>query len=196
MDDREAKARRAAATREARRASLAWEGRVENALEAAKQSRIVADFVHTEPAFTRQGIPLERSVTDFVGALEGGLAIGIEAKSTKEHRFPFAKVSGRQVEYLDALWRGGSLAMLAIEFREDGTGILRQFMIPWGEVPWEKAISAKTLTLAGLAAAGISPMPQTSTIASFLWKCEGCGSYVPKASGRARNTCCRLMPPF
>ena len=72
-----------------------------------------------------------RGPADYVGALKGGRAVAIEAKST-EGRFSRREVPQHQQDDLSHTADLGGLALLVVELRDTG----RIYAVEWSRVPW------------------------------------------------------------
>ncbi len=82
----------------------------------------------------RDGKPYEwagRGPADYVGALKGGRAVAIEAKST-EGRFSRREVPQHQQDDLERTAKCGGLALLVLELRDER----RIYVSEWMHVPW------------------------------------------------------------
>jgi len=174
----------------AQAAGEAFEELVEGLLKAATQTGLVADWEHTQPLFRRLGAgrfaPVAAGRADYSGMLVGGLAFALECKSTKEARFYRRQLPPRQVAHLDATLRGGGLALLAVEFRE--AIHVHRFAIPWGAIPWARALSADSIRASALE---IHRLRYPWLLEPHLARCEACG----RASALGRHTCCVRSAP-
>ena len=81
----------------------------------------------------------QKSCADYLGHFRG-IAVAVEAKSTKAERIDFSAVQDHQAEFLDDWMKNGSgqLAFIAVAFN-----MRRFFMIPWefwkaGRDAWEQ----------------------------------------------------------
>lgn len=82
----------------------------------------------------RDGLPCAwagKGPADYVGALRGGRAVAVEAKST-EGRFSRRDVPQHQQDDLEHTARCGGLALLVVELRDVGT----IYAVEWTAVPW------------------------------------------------------------
>lgn len=128
----------------------AWETAVTNKLKVLHQIGVVAWWEHGQPQVAwlphlRAWKKTGDSGADVSGVLSGnGRAFAAEIKSvgSRDGRAPVLvredAMRPRQVEHLDAVARAGGLALLAVQFRGEGSPWLNS-VIPWAEVPWEKA---------------------------------------------------------
>lgn len=86
-----------------------------------------------------------KGVADYVGTLEGGRSLALEAKSTSGARLPKSEIDTKQAEHLDLVARAGGLSLLLVEFRSDEWPYWRRYAVPWLEVPWEVALTAQSV---------------------------------------------------
>jgi uncharacterized membrane protein len=160
----------------AKQAGDAFEKLVENQLTVLRQIGMVAFWTHTGPTFLRRGkffAPIAAGVADYSGFFCGGLAFALEAKSTKKGRYPRSDISPQQQAHLDACARAKGLALLALQFRDEQAGLMREFLVPWADAPWERARSAESLTAAGLAG---WEARRPRIFDPFVWACDSCGA--------------------
>lgn len=176
--------------RKSRDAGKEFEQRVENALRAASQSRLVTWWAHQQPAVTRAGKPIGQSGADFALVLRGGLSGAIECKSVLGDRLARHVIRPEQARHLDTVARSGGLALLAVEFRDVSAGIVSAHLVPWLSVPWTVARSAESATRDALAEWRMRP---DGSIAALTRVCPACDSVGPigPISG-----CCHGGPPF
>jgi len=94
-----------------------------------------------------------RAHADFAGTTADGRSFAIECKTVEGARLPRARIAAQQVKHLDAVARAGGVALLALEFRDEGpvVSVGRQYLVPWGQVPWVVARSAQAVEEASLA---------------------------------------------
>lgn len=198
-DYRPALNRRAGGSRAAR-VGREFENRIQSQLAIARANRLVEHFVHTEPAFAmrkrknaedRGFAPIAPGVADFSGHLFGGLALAIEAKSESGRRFNISRISDNQIAHLNATARGG-LSLLALEFRDMDRGLCEEYVVPWREAPWEVAVSARTLTAAGLERGGWRAQ-RPHVFARFLVVCPECCMVWPRYRARVCSCGTRLQ---
>lgn len=119
--------------------------------DAAKYLGILAHVHHNEPrvkVVSGRVIYEKATVADYTGVLVGGRALATETKSTKAGRFPLSDVTPKQQEHLEMTARGGGLALLVLEFREET--VKHRFAIPWLDVPWEVERTAQAVYLSEL----------------------------------------------
>lgn len=147
---------RAESGRQAKFSGDAWESWVETQHEKAKHLGILAHVTHTQAiakvihgrlTYTKKGD------ADYVGCLESGLVGGnslglarylaVEAKSTKDARFPRNEISSKQQEHLGCVDRAGGLALLLVEFREPSC---RRFAVIWHSIPWQVKRTAESIS--------------------------------------------------
>ncbi len=101
-------------------------------------------IIHGRVMYTSPGI------ADWTGTLEGGRSLAVEQKSTKDNRLALSAVEPKQQKHLEAVARAGGLALLVVEFRNPPL-VARQFAIPWLDVPWTVARTAKSVCAGDLA---------------------------------------------
>lgn len=94
-------------------------------------------------------------VADYVLCLRGGRYVAVEAKACAGPRLYRSRIGPLQARHLDAVARGGALALLLVESRD--TGASEYFAIPWTEVVWERARSADSARVESFAPWRISP---------------------------------------
>jgi hypothetical protein len=108
----------------------------------------------------------------------------MEAKSENTRRFKRGRISEEQEKHLDACARGGGLAILTVQFRDDDKGLAWWFVIPWRQVPWEVAISAQSLTMDTLAP---FQAREDRLLDASIVVCKGCGMVWP---AHRKVSCC------
>lgn len=127
-----------------------------------EKTQAVAKMVHGRLMYTEKG------VADYVGCLESGRYLALEAKSTKEARFAKNNVSSKQQDHLERVARAGGLALLLVEFRPDrfrdgfpgpSFGQSREdcFAVPWLEAPWEVKRTAESISANNIRAWQVEP---------------------------------------
>lgn len=131
-------------------AGLAFETIVEIGLQRALECRILHRYEHRQPAFKRVGVgskkrfvPVARSGADFGGVLDGGRALALEAKSTKQPRFYRMGIRPLQQADLTSTAEAGACALLALRFTEKRP--FRMFVVPWFLVPWKRLSRAESV---------------------------------------------------
>ncbi len=177
-----------------------FEALMEQRLKAMEMTGLVAHWAHNEPLFRMVGgtkdargawkprfSPCGAGIADYTGMLAGGLYFAIEAKSTKEARLPLDRISEKQQDHLDDIARAGGLAFLAVQDRSVSPA--RDFLIPWRQVPWEVARSARTVKLAELGEFEAPRCNLGSYLDRWIWRCEGCGCVYPAPR---QHACSRL----
>jgi hypothetical protein len=125
-----------------------WEMWGDGQLAAGVFKGVIAHYTHTQPvAKYINGVLtyVDSGVSDFVGMLEGGKQFVAEFKSVAEGRLYKSIVAKDQAEQLEAVARGGGLALLVGEFRDDGSGQRFRFAAPWLSMPWKVARSAESV---------------------------------------------------
>lgn len=162
-------------------------------LEAARQRGTVAYLEHAEPGYRLMGgrpIATEQGGADWSGFFaNGALAFAIESKSVQGDRFYYndllrktkqgTKVPRQQMVHLGACDRAGGLALLALEFRDvetfAGQSVAppKRFAVPWAEVPWEVAISAKSVRPEALKGWELAPTGKCF-LDRFIGHCSTC----------------------
>lgn len=146
----------------ARHAGASFEGWLEVHHREAVRVGLLAWWRHVSPRVMwighgakAQAKVVGEACADYVGQLATtGRALVVEAKSTSHARFALAQLEVQQLAHLDACAAGGGLAILAIEFREQGEGTLRilgRYAVPWQSVPWQVLRSARSVGPAELA---------------------------------------------
>lgn len=177
-----------------REAGKAFEERIENALECARQQRIVPWFKHQHPLRTMRGLTIEAAGADFVGFLAGAANVAIECKSALEHkgatRIRRSWFTEEQETHLNAAHASGGLSLAALEFRDEARGDLVGMLMPWVAVPWTTPKSAESVALED-----IHPkwrIPPENTIARLVVRCPTCFAYLPLHG--VRRTCCGGVP--
>lgn len=98
---------------------------------------------------------VEKGWADYIGCLEGGRYLALEAKSTKDSRFPKSEISHKQQDHLDRVAKTGGLALLLIEFRYFEGSI--RFAIPWQDIPWKIKRTAESISAEDLSCFVIDP---------------------------------------
>lgn len=180
---------RSQASARAVEAGKSFEEVIEGHLSTAASNRLVDQWKHNEPHFVRAGfkrfVPAEAGIADYSGVLFGGIAFGLEVKSTAGDRFAKASVSESQQTHLDALARAGALALLALQFRNDRAGAVDNFLVPWQAAPWEIARTAESLTRGALSAWRLE---EPYMLTRFVRRCSMCRMVWPRYSSSAR--CC------
>lgn len=135
-----------------------FEAGIEGKLELLKQTGVLAWAEKQQPEWFynrklrvwMRGTP---SGADFHGTLVeqlGGLSFALEAKSTGPEDGDDGvlilekRITPTQRAHLDAVWAANRCAFLAAQFRRPAAPWLTA-VIPWGLVPWEKAITRHRL---------------------------------------------------
>lgn len=150
---------RVRAGRRARRLGEDLERWVASYLSTAQRVGAVAWWMKVHPGVRharvqvdgRWGFKLvwgERAAADFVGLLPDGRMLCIECKTVEGQRLSRAAIKPQQLAHLGAVAAAGGIALLAVEFRDEGTvtRAARQYVIPWHLVPWATARTAQSLT--------------------------------------------------
>lgn len=86
-------------------------------------------------------------VADYVLCLTGGHYAAVEAKACDGPRLYRSRIGPLQARHLEAVARGGALALLVVEF---GDVSAARFAVPWLDVPWARARSADSVSAADL----------------------------------------------
>lgn len=127
----------------------AFEGWINTQHEKAKLLGILAHVEKTEAhakIVNGRLIYTERGVADYIGTMEGGRSLVVEAKSTGEERLYRDAVTKKQQEHLEAVARAGGLALLLVEFR-GVPPVQMRFAIPWLEVMWQVSRTAESVRM-------------------------------------------------
>ena len=95
-------------------------------------------------------------VADYVLCLRGGHYAAVEAKACDGIRLYRSRVGPLQARHLDAVARGGALALLVVGFSGAGTASER-FAVPWLDVPWSRARSADGAVITDLVPWRVTP---------------------------------------
>lgn len=112
----------------------------------AEHTQAVARVIRGKVVYAAPG------VADYVLCLAGGRYAAVEAKACDGPRLYRSRIGSIQARHLDAVARGGALALLIVKY----VGI-DYFAVPWREVPWERARSADSVSAASLASWRIAP---------------------------------------
>ncbi len=145
--------------RRAKRRGEALEREVRAYLGSAEVGRVVAHWMQVWPEARHRSAPDgrggwrwelrwgERAHADFSGTTADGRSFAIECKTVEGPRLPRTRVEAHQAKHLDAVARAGGVALLALEFRDEGpaASIGRLYVVPWALVPWAKARSAESV---------------------------------------------------
>jgi hypothetical protein len=119
--------------------------------EFAKTVGILAHVTHNQAQANVVGgrlIYTASGVSDYSGVLDrSGVAVAIEAKTSKANALPRANVKPKQQEHLEVVARAGGLALLLVEWRLETPPYRVRAAIPWLEVPWAVKRSAESLTM-------------------------------------------------
>lgn len=174
-----------------REAGKSFEKRVQNALDAARQSGVVLWWTHQQPIMTMRGKPIGQSGADFSLLLRGGLGGAIEAKSVKGKRLMRDAIQPEQTRHLNIFAKAGCLALLAVEFRDEDSGIYSAHLVPWNLVPWEKARTAESVTRDAILDWTMRP---DGSIAAMIRVCPSCNGVEPR--GPIARGCCSGGIPF
>lgn len=175
----------------AKAAGKFFEDLIESRLDALEQDGIVRHWQHNEPLFRCLGkrfMPVGAGVADYSGMFSGGLYFAIEAKSTKEARLPLDRISTKQLLHLDDTAGGGGLAFLAIQHREPGA--VRDFLIPWAQVPWVVARTAKSVRVEDLDEWEAPRCVPALYMDPFVWRCPVCSTVQKKPCAQR---CCTIQ---
>jgi len=84
-------------------------------------------------------------VADYVLCLAGGRYAAVEAKACDGHRLYRSRIAPLQSRHLNAVARGGALALLVVKYDGDD-----YFAVPWLEVPWEQVRSTDSVSAVSL----------------------------------------------
>lgn len=82
-------------------------------------------------------------VADYVLCLRGGRYAAVEAKACDGPRLYRSRIGPLQARHLDAVARGGALALLIVKSEDH-----EYYAVPWLEVLWEQARSADSVRVA------------------------------------------------
>lgn len=115
----------------------------------AEHTQAVAKTVGGRVIYTAPG------VSDYVLCLRGGHYAAVEAKACDGPRLYRSRIGPLQARHLDAVARGGALALLLVESRD--TGLPEHFAVPWTEVVWERARTADSARVESFAPWRIVP---------------------------------------
>ncbi len=159
-----------------REAGKQFEQRVQNALVAATQAGLLLWWTHQQPIVTMHGKRIGQSGADFALITRGGIAGAVECKSVRGLRLMREAIQPEQARHLNAVSKGGGLALLAAEFRCEETGIVSAHLIPWKEVPWAVARTAESVTRDALARWKMRP---DGSIAALVRACPSCNTVEP-----------------
>ncbi len=135
--------------REARESGAAFEAWLEDHHREALRLGIVSGPVeHNEPHgkyIHGEWQMVKPGVADYTGILFNGhgSSLGVEAKKREKILYR-REVEPRQGRYLDAVVRGGGLALLLVRFVEDGRET--NYAPPWQHVPWTMIKTALSVT--------------------------------------------------
>ena len=148
------RARNSIRGRKAQQAGDQFESWLNAQHEQAKRLGILAHVEKTQArtaVVRRKLIYTGKGVADYVGTLEGGKSLALEAKSTQEDRFPRNEISAKQQEHLGVVARAGGLALLLVEFRDfvvnkSLPARTFRFAIPWLALPWETLRTAESVS--------------------------------------------------
>ena len=139
---------RHASGRAAREIGADWEAFVEQHHGEALRMGIVAGPVeHNEPHWKLmdgEWRTVAAGVADYTGILYNKVAttLGVEAKC-RRGRLRKDEITPKQQHYLEAVVRGGGLALLLV--RLTGANWVFNAAIPWQSVPWRIKTSAESL---------------------------------------------------
>ena len=74
----------------------------------------------TEPRRGANGHYRDKAPPDYIGALEGGRAVVIEAKACGAARFSLGMIKGHQAREMEKAWKRGALVFVALRFGSTG----------------------------------------------------------------------------
>lgn len=106
----------------------------------AEHTQAVARVIHGKVVYTAPG------VADYVLCLAGGRYAAVEAKACDGPRLYRSRIGPLQARHLDAVARGGALALLVVKSEASD-----YYAVPWSDVSWEQARSADSLKVESLA---------------------------------------------
>ena len=124
----------------------------------AEHTQAVARVIRGKVVYAAPG------VADYVLCLRDGRYAAVEAKACDGPRLYRSRIGPLQARHLDAVARGGALALLIVEF--SGAAIER-FAVPWIDVPWARARSADSASVADLVSWRIAP--GSCYLERFVW---------------------------
>lgn len=147
---------RAAAGRAARDSGADFEAFVERHHAEALRLGVLAHVAHNEPHGRMVGgrwVMVAPGVADYTGVIfPRGRVLAVEAKS-RRGRIRLGDVEPAQRRHLDAVVRGGGLAILLVRIVESTAAaeFQSEYAVPWVDVPWRVVRSAESVGAEDLA---------------------------------------------
>lgn len=84
-----------------------------------------------EPRRDMRGRFIGKAPPDYVGVLKGGRAVVFDAKDCEQARWPLANLKRHQAMDLEATWKAGGLAFIALRMRHGERSKWTQWAVPW-----------------------------------------------------------------